>query len=84
VVYGIGAQRFALMTGLSVSDAENVLRRYFGTYRELDTYLRDAGEPRSERATGAHGVRTAGAFRYDENDRQQITMTQRNGRTRRS
>ena len=26
VVYGIGAQRFALMTGLSVSDAENVLR----------------------------------------------------------
>src|SRR5687768_7486019 len=42
VVYGIGAQRFALMTGLSVSDAENVLRRYFSTYRELDTYLRDA------------------------------------------
>src|SRR3954467_7023695 len=29
VVYGIGAQRFAMMTGLSVPDAENVLRRYF-------------------------------------------------------
>jgi DNA polymerase-1 len=29
VVYGIGAQRFSIMTGLSVADAENVLRKYF-------------------------------------------------------
>ena len=45
VVYGIGAQRFALMTGLGVPEAENVLRRYFGTYRGLDTYLREAANP---------------------------------------
>ena len=80
VVYGIGAQRFALMTGLSVSDAENVLRRYFGTYRELDTYLRDA----ANRAVSERQARTASGrlvrFRYDENDRQQISMTQRNGK----
>src|ERR1043165_6543391 len=55
VVYGIGAQRFALMTGLSVSDAENVLRRYFGTYRELDTYLREA----ANRAVSERQARTA-------------------------
>lgn len=80
VVYGIGAQRFALMTGLSVSDAENVLRRYFGTYRELDTYLRDA----ANRAVSERQARTASGrlvrFRYDENDRQQVSMTQRNGK----
>ncbi|HEY3579702.1 MAG TPA: DNA polymerase, partial [Pyrinomonadaceae bacterium] len=80
VVYGIGAQRFALMTGLSVSDAEQVLRRYFGTYRELDTYLRDA----ANRAVSERQARTASGrlvrFRYDENDRQQISMTQRNGK----
>ena len=80
VVYGIGAQRFALMSGLSVSDAENVLRRYFGTYRELDTYLRDA----ANRAVSERQARTASGrlvrFRYDENDRQQISMTQRNGK----
>ena len=80
VVYGIGAQRFALMTGLSVSDAENVLRRYFGTYRQLDTYLRDA----ANRAVSERQARTASGrlvrFRYDENDRQQISMTQRNGK----
>jgi DNA polymerase I-like protein with 3'-5' exonuclease and polymerase domains len=80
VVYGIGAQRFALMTGLSVSEAENVLRRYFGTYRELDTYLRDA----ANRAVSDRMARTGSGrlvrFRYDENDRQQISMTQRNGK----
>lgn len=80
VVYGIGAQRFALMTGLSVSEAENVLRRYFGTYRELDTYLRDA----ANRAVSDRHARTGSGrlvrFRYDENDRQQISMTQRNGK----
>jgi DNA polymerase I len=80
VVYGIGAQRFALMTGLSVAEAENVLRRYFGTYRELDTYLRDA----ANRAVSDRQARTGSGrlvrFRYDENDRQQISMTQRNGK----
>ncbi len=80
VVYGIGAQRFALMTGLSVSDAENVLRRYFGTYRQLDSYLREA----ANRAVTERQARTASGrlvrFRYDENDRQQISMTQRNGK----
>jgi DNA polymerase I-like protein with 3'-5' exonuclease and polymerase domains len=80
VVYGIGAQRFALMTGLSVSEAENVLRRYFGTYRELDTYLRDA----ANRAVSDRQARTGSGrlvrFRYDENDRQQVSMTQRNGK----
>src|SRR5215813_5366704 len=80
VVYGIGAQRFAMMTGLSVSDAENVLRRYFATYRQLDNYLREA----ASRAVSDRQARTASGrlvrFRYDENDRQQISMTQRNGK----
>ena len=80
VVYGIGAQRFALMTGLSTSEADNVLKRYFSTYRQLDTYLREA----ADRAVNDRHARTASGrlvrFRYDENDRQQISMTQRNGK----
>ena len=46
VVYGIGAQRFSIMTGLSVPEAENVLRKYFATYRGLDNYLREAANRR--------------------------------------
>ena len=80
VVYGIGAQRFALMTGVTTPEAENVLRRYFGTYRGLDTYLKEA----ANRAVSDRQARTASGrlvrFRYDENDRQQISMTQRNGK----
>jgi DNA polymerase I-like protein with 3'-5' exonuclease and polymerase domains len=80
VVYGIGAQRFSLMTGLAVAEAENVLRKYFATYRGLDAYLREA----ANRAVRDREARTASGrlvrFRYDDQDRQQISMTQRNGK----
>ncbi|MDQ2855447.1 MAG: DNA polymerase [Acidobacteriota bacterium] len=80
VVYGIGAQRFSIMTGVGVPEAENVLRKYFSTYRGLDTYLREA----ANRAVREKQSRTASGrlvrFRFDENDRQQISMTQRNGK----
>jgi DNA polymerase I-like protein with 3'-5' exonuclease and polymerase domains len=80
VVYGIGAQRFSLMTGLGVPEAENVLRKYFSTYRELDSYLSEA----ADRAVRERQARTGSGrlvrFRYDEQDRQQISMTKRNGK----
>jgi DNA polymerase-1 len=80
VVYGIGAQRFSMMTGLSVSEAENVLRRYFATYRGLDTYLRES----ANRAVNEKQARTGSGrlvkFNFDAADRQQVSMTQRNGK----
>jgi DNA polymerase-1 len=80
VVYGIGAQRFSMMTGLSVSEAENVLRRYFATYRGLDTYLRES----ANRAVSDKQARTGSGrlvkFNFDASDRQQVSMTQRNGK----
>ena len=80
VVYGIGAQRFSMLTGLSVAEAENILRKYFATYRGLDNYLREA----ANRAVTERQARTASGrlvrFRFDEQDRQQVSMTQRNGK----
>jgi len=80
VVYGIGAQRFSIMTGSTVAEAENILRKYFATYRGLDTYLREA----ANRAVRDRQARTGSGrlvrFRYDEQDRQQISMTKRNGK----
>ena len=43
IVYGVEASRFGLMTGLSQSEAEDTMRKYFGTFRKLDEYLRNAG-----------------------------------------
>ena len=80
VVYGIGAQRFSMMTGLGQPEAEDVLRKYFATYRRLDNYLKDS----ANRAVDEKQSRTASGrlvkFNFDPSDRQQISMTQRNGK----
>jgi DNA polymerase I-like protein with 3'-5' exonuclease and polymerase domains len=80
VVYGIGAQRFAQMTGVSTREAENILRKYFSTHRGLDAWLRNAGES----AVGEGRARTASGrlakFRFEQDDRQQIASTRRNGK----
>lgn len=79
VVYGIGASRFGLMTGLSQNDAENTMRRYFGTYRGLDAYLRQsAAEVISKRVARTASKRML-RLRFDENDRQQVSSARRYG-----
>ena len=79
IVYGIGASRFGLMTGLAQNDAENMMRRYFGTYRKLDAWLREAGSKivteRLARTASGRMMR----FRFDENDRQAVSSARRNG-----
>jgi DNA polymerase I len=80
VVYGIGAQRFAMMTGLKQTEAEDLLRRYFTTYRQLDAWLREA----ANKAVRERATRTASGrlvrFRFDSEDRQAVSLTQRNGK----
>ncbi|HRH44580.1 MAG TPA: DNA polymerase [Pyrinomonadaceae bacterium] len=78
VVYGIGASRFAMMTGVSQTEAENIMRRYFATYRRLDAWLREAGQ----KALKDRVSRTASGrmyrFRFDETDRGQVAGARRN------
>ena len=80
VVYGIGAQRFSIMTGLSHSAAEDILRRYFSTYPRLDSWLREA----AQRAVRERMARTASGrlvrFRFDSEDRQAVSATERFGK----
>lgn len=80
VVYGIGAQRFAGMTGLSEAEAEGIINKYFATYRKVDAWLR---------AQAAHALRhkfthTASGrlcrFFFDENDKGEAGLAQRNGK----
>lgn len=80
VVYGIGASRFAMMTGLSQTEGENTLRRYFTTYSGLDGWLREA----SAKAVANRESRTVTnrliKMRYDEADPSSIAATRRNGK----
>ncbi len=79
IVYGVGASRFALMTGLSQSDAENTMRKYFGTFTGLDAYLRNAAND----VVANRVARTASGrmlkLRFDESDRQQVSSARRYG-----
>ncbi|HEV7893719.1 MAG TPA: DNA polymerase [Pyrinomonadaceae bacterium] len=81
VVYGIGARRFALLTGLKESEAEDLLRRYFATYRDLDSWLRDAGNKAVRERTAERTV--AGRlfrFNFDPEDRQAASLAHRGGK----
>jgi len=81
VVYGIGARRFALLTGLKETEAEDLLKRYFATYRGLDAWLRDAGLKAVRERTAPRTV--AGRlfrFNFDSEDKQAASLAQRNGK----
>jgi DNA polymerase-1 len=79
VVYGIGAQRFAMMTGLTQTEAENIMRRYFGTYRKLDAWLREAGQGVTTRRVARTASGRMMRFRFEEGDRQAVALARRNG-----
>ena len=80
VVYGIGSQRFALMTGLSQNQAEDIMRRYFATYRGLDGWLRNAGRKVVTERMARTATGRMMRFRFDEEDRKAIALAQRNGK----
>ncbi|MBK8813125.1 MAG: hypothetical protein IPN69_20670 [Acidobacteria bacterium] len=80
VVYGIGASRFASMTGLTQTEAEDTLRRYFSTYRGLDGWLREAARKAVHERISRTGSGRMYRFRFDENDRQAVAGAQRNGK----
>jgi DNA polymerase I-like protein with 3'-5' exonuclease and polymerase domains len=79
MVYGIGASRLAMMTGLTQTEAENMMRRYFGTFSGLDAYLRESGR----RVIAERTARTASGrllkLRFDENERQEVASAKRYG-----
>jgi DNA polymerase-1 len=80
IVYGIGAPRFAQSTGMSETDAENMMRRYFSTYRGLAQWLERA----AARAVRERQARTQTGrlvrFRFDPADRQAVSGIHRMGK----
>ncbi len=79
IVYGVGASRFGMMTGLSQSEAENTMRKYFGAFSALDSYLRES----ASKVITDRAARTASArllrLRFDETDRAKIAAARRYG-----
>jgi DNA polymerase-1 len=77
VIYGLGAQRFAMMTGLTERDAEETLRRYFATYPKMDEWLRTQSKNvLTQRAARTRSGRTA-RINFATEDRSSIGAAQR-------
>ena len=77
VVYGLGASRFAMMTGLTQRQAEDTLRRYFATYPAMDKWLRDQAKGvLSERSARTRSGRLA-RISFDASDRNSVGAAQR-------
>ena len=77
VVYGLGASRFAMMTGLTTTEAENTLRRYFATYPRMDEWLRmRAKEVLTERSARTRSGRMA-RISFVDGDNSSIGAAQR-------
>jgi DNA polymerase I len=77
VVYGLGASRFAMMTGLTQTEAESTLRRYFSTYPKMDEWLRvQSKNVLTERSARTKSGRLA-RMSFDSNDRGSIGAAQR-------
>lgn len=79
IVYGVGASRFGMMTGLSQNDAESTMRRYFSTYRKLDAYLRDSATRVTTERTARTGSGRMLRLKFDETDRQAVGAARRYG-----
>jgi len=66
-----------MMTGLTQSEAESTLRKYFATYPRMDEWLRaQAKNVMTERQTRTKSGRLA-KFTFDENDRSSLGAAQR-------
>lgn len=80
VVYGIGASRFADMTKIGESEAEQMLRRYFNNYRGLDTWLRNTAKQVIDDRVARTGSGRMMRFRFDPNDPSSVGSAKRVGK----
>lgn len=75
VIYGIGAEKFSGMSGIPIGEARGIIRRYFQTYRKLDSWLRMLGRQAIEK-----GYTRTGSGRLITLTADDIGLLERNGR----
>jgi DNA polymerase I len=80
VVYGIGASRFADLTKIGESEAEQMLRRYFNNYRGLDTWLRNTANEVLQNRVARTGSGRMMRFRFDPDNPSAVGSARRVGK----
>lgn len=80
IVYGVGAERFAVKSGISLRDSETIIKDYFQIYpqlkKTLDYYAYQAVKFHQCRTMSDRLVR----FRFNEDIPQEVSLAKRNGK----
>lgn len=80
VVYGIGASRFADLTKIGETEAEQMLRRYFNNYRGLDSWLRNTANEVVQNRIVRTGSGRLMRFRFDPDNPTAVGSAKRVGK----
>jgi len=80
VVYGIGASRFADLTKIGETEAEQMLRRYFNNYRGLDGWLRNTANEVVQNRIVRTGSGRLMRFRFDPDNITSVASAKRVGK----
>lgn len=80
IVYGMGAEKYALRTGISVAEAKRAIKGFYSAYEGAKTYLDAAGEA----AIKQKYIRSLSGrkmnFHFDSSSEKEVAQTRRNGR----
>lgn len=80
VVYGIGAPRFAMVTGITVDEAAQMIKNYFKQYPDLGEWLTQAGADAVETGYSRTASGRLVEYTFDRFDKKSLSATQRNGK----
>ncbi|MEW6737733.1 MAG: DNA polymerase, partial [Acidobacteriota bacterium] len=80
IVYGMGAKGLARITGRTLTESEDLIDRYFATYREVARWLRQAGDQAVRARSSRTKLGRLIAYSFDKDDQTEVAAINRYGR----
>lgn len=79
MVYGIGVERFAESSKMSLEEAEEMMNNYFLAYPKLKLWLDNAGKFAVIKKYSLTMSRRRAVYHFDHDDKRAISLVRRNG-----
>ncbi|MEW6735319.1 MAG: DNA polymerase, partial [Acidobacteriota bacterium] len=80
IVYGMGAKGLGRITGRTLSESEELIDKYFATYREVARWLRQAGDQAVKTRSSRTKLGRLVAYSFDADDQTEVAAINRYGR----
>ncbi|MEW6735247.1 MAG: DNA polymerase [Acidobacteriota bacterium] len=80
IVYGMGAKGLGRITGRTLSESEELIDKYFATYREVARWLHQAGDQAVKTRSSRTKLGRLVAYSFDVDDQTEVAAINRYGR----